>query len=189
MAASARRARRLVPVLLLVVWLGIGGAADRRPGRPGGGPAARGHPRAMSRVREESLRHGARRGVLRGPVGTGGAITSAGVVPAAAFAALGVVPPAFLAQIALIVAFGVLLDALVVRALLVPALALDLGPVAWWPGRLARGRGDVRERPFSERGGIRSHVRSDPGHPERTENRRRRRRLAKPQPDRRCPPP
>ncbi|ALV37671.1 MMPL family transporter [Streptomyces sp. CdTB01] len=92
----------------------------------------------MSRVREESLRHGVREGVLRGLVGTGGVITSAGVVLAATFAALGVIPLAFLAQIAFIVAFGVLLDTLVVRSLLVPALVRDLGAVAWWPGRLWR---------------------------------------------------
>jgi RND superfamily putative drug exporter len=94
----------------------------------------------MDRVREESLRHGVRRGVLRGLVSTGGVITSAGVVLAATFAALGVIPLAFLAQIAFIVAFGVLLDTLVVRSLLVPALVRDIGPPAWWPGRLARTR-------------------------------------------------
>ncbi|MEU4830127.1 MMPL family transporter [Streptosporangium sp. NPDC023615] len=92
----------------------------------------------MSRVREETARHGARRGVLRGLVTTGGVITSAGVVLAATFAALVVIPLAFLAQIAFIVAFGVLLDTLVVRSLLVPALVRDLGPRAWWPGRLSR---------------------------------------------------
>lgn len=92
----------------------------------------------MSRVREESLRHGVRQGVLRGLVTTGGVITSAGVVLAATFAALGVIPLAFLVQIAFIVAFGVLLDTLVVRSLLVPALARDIGAVAWWPGRLSR---------------------------------------------------
>ncbi|MET7380860.1 MMPL family transporter [Streptomyces sp. NPDC005526] len=94
----------------------------------------------MSRVREESLRHGVRQGVLRGLVTTGGVITAAGVVLAATFAALGVIPLAFLAQIAFIVAFGVLLDTLVVRSLLVPALVRDLGAVAWWPGRLSRKR-------------------------------------------------
>ncbi|MFF3849136.1 MMPL family transporter [Streptomyces sp. NPDC002328] len=92
----------------------------------------------MSRVREESLRHGVREGVLRGLVTTGGVITSAGVVLAATFAALGVIPLAFLAQIAFIVAFGVLLDTLVVRSLLVPALVRDIGRRAWWPGRLSR---------------------------------------------------
>lgn len=92
----------------------------------------------MSRVREESLKHGTREGVLRGLTATGGVITSAGVVLAATFAALGVIPLAFLVQIAFIVAFGVLLDTLVVRSLLVPALVRDIGPKAWWPGALSR---------------------------------------------------
>lgn len=55
---------------------------------------------------------------------------------AATFAALGVIPVLFLAQIAFIVAFGVLLDTAVVRTLLVPALAYDIGPAVWWPSRL-----------------------------------------------------
>ncbi|MER5873527.1 MMPL family transporter [Streptomyces sp. NPDC002044] len=92
----------------------------------------------MSRVREESLRHGVREGVTRGLTATGGVITSAGVVLAATFAALAVIPLAFLVQIAFIVAFGVLMDTLLVRSLLVPALVLDIGPRAWWPGRLSR---------------------------------------------------
>ncbi|MGW6222080.1 MMPL family transporter [Streptomyces olivaceus] len=92
----------------------------------------------MSRVRQESLHHGVREGILRGLTATGGVITSAGVVLAATFAALGVIPLAFLVQIAFIVAFGVLLDTLVVRSLLVPALARDIGAVTWWPGRLGR---------------------------------------------------
>ncbi|MFJ9810327.1 MMPL family transporter [Streptomyces sp. NPDC101158] len=90
----------------------------------------------MSRVREETALHGTREGVRRGLVATGGVITSAGVVLAATFAALGVIPLAFLVQIAFIVAFGVLLDTLVVRSLLVPALVRDIGPVVWWPGSL-----------------------------------------------------
>ncbi|MFF8714277.1 MMPL family transporter [Streptomyces sp. NPDC015184] len=92
----------------------------------------------MSRVREETLAHGNRQGVLRGLTTTGGVITSAGVVLAATFAALMVIPLAFLVQIAFIVAFGVLLDTLVVRSLLVPALVLDIGARAWWPSALAR---------------------------------------------------
>ncbi|WP_433570330.1 MMPL family transporter [Streptomyces sp. CA-251247] len=102
----------------------------------------------MSRVREESLRHGTREGVLRGLTATGGVITSAGVVLAATFAALGVIPLAFLVQIAFIVAFGVLLDTLVVRSLLVPALVRDIGPKAWWPGDLSR-RKDQPEPPVA----------------------------------------
>ena len=95
----------------------------------------------MTRVREESLRRGTRPGVLKGLAVTGGVITSAGVVLAATFTALGVIPILFLAQIAFIVAFGVLLDALVVRSLLVPALCHWIGPGIWWPGALARRTG------------------------------------------------
>lgn len=69
---------------------------------------------------------------------TGGVITSAGVVLAATFAALAVIPILFLAQLAFIVAFGVLLDTFVVRSLLVPALTYDIGRKIWWPSRLSR---------------------------------------------------
>lgn len=68
---------------------------------------------------------------------TGGVITSAGVVLAATFSALAVIPLLFLGQLAFIVAFGVLLDALLVRSLLVPALTIDIGKRIWWPSKLA----------------------------------------------------
>ena len=100
----------------------------------------------MSRVREESLNHGTRPGILRGLGVTGGVITSAGVVLAATFAALGVIPIMFLVQLAFIVAFGVLLDTVLVRSLLVPALAYDIGPRIWWPGRLGRPEVDAAAR-------------------------------------------
>lgn len=92
----------------------------------------------MTRVREESQRHGTREGVLRGLAITGGVITSAGLVLAATFAALSVIPILFLVQIAFIVAFGVLLDTFVVRSLLVPALSYDIGRAIWWPSKLSR---------------------------------------------------
>lgn len=90
----------------------------------------------MTRVREEALRIGTRAGVLRGLTVTGGVITSAGIVLAATFSALGVIPILFLAQIAFIVAFGVLIDTLIVRSLLIPALTYDIGRHIWWPSKL-----------------------------------------------------
>ncbi|WP_426181413.1 MMPL family transporter [Microbacterium sp. TWP3-1-2b2] len=93
----------------------------------------------MTRVREESIAHGTRQGVLRGLAITGGVITSAGLVLAATFAALSVIPILFLVQLAFIVAFGVLLDTFVVRSLLVPALSYDIGRKIWWPSKLGRG--------------------------------------------------
>ena len=92
----------------------------------------------MTRVREESRIHGTREGVRRGLAITGGVITSAGLVLATTFAALAVIPILFLAQLAFIVAFGVLLDTFVVRSLLVPALVHDAGRAVWWPSKLSR---------------------------------------------------
>ncbi|MCG8928008.1 MMPL family transporter [Lentzea sp. CC55] len=90
----------------------------------------------MTRVREETRRLGTVEGTIRGLSLTGGVITSAGVVLAATFAALAVLPILFLTQIAFIVAFGVLLDTLLVRSLLVPALSVDIGGRIWWPSKL-----------------------------------------------------
>ncbi|MFN3866489.1 MAG: MMPL family transporter [Demequina sp.] len=87
----------------------------------------------MSRAREEALTHGTREGVRRSLAVTGGVITSAGIVLAATFAALGVIPLIFLAQIAVIVSLGVLIDTFVVRSLLVPGLITDIGRRSWWP--------------------------------------------------------
>ncbi|MEU2349203.1 MMPL family transporter [Modestobacter sp. NPDC049651] len=93
----------------------------------------------MTRVREETLLHGTREGIVRGLAVTGGVITSAGLVLAATFAVLGVLPLVFLAEIGFAVAFGVLLDTFLVRSVLVPALCTDIGRRIWWPSRLARG--------------------------------------------------
>ena len=92
----------------------------------------------MTRVREEAQKIGTRQGIVRGLGKTGGVITSAGVVLAATFAALGIIPILFLAQLAFIVAFGVLLDTIIVRTLLVPALSYDFGRIIWWPSKLWR---------------------------------------------------
>jgi putative drug exporter of the RND superfamily len=92
----------------------------------------------MARVREETLRYGTRIGTLRGLAVTGAVITSAGIVLAGTFSALAVLPLVFLTEIGFIIAFGVLLDTFLVRSVLVPALAFDIGPRIWWPSRLAR---------------------------------------------------
>lgn len=90
----------------------------------------------MTRVREESMKIGTRAGVIKGLTVTGGVITSAGIVLAATFGVLGVLPLVFLAELGFAVAFGVLLDTIVVRSLLVPALVRIIGPKIWWPSQL-----------------------------------------------------
>jgi RND superfamily putative drug exporter len=94
----------------------------------------------MTRVHEETKRHGPRRGALIGLAATGGVITSAGVVLAGTFAALGTLPLVFVTEIGFAVAFGVLLDTFIVRSVLVTALNLDVGRWIWWPSSLFRKR-------------------------------------------------
>jgi RND superfamily putative drug exporter len=90
----------------------------------------------MTRVREEALKFGTRRGALIGIAATGGVITSAGLVLAGTFAALGTLPIVFVAELGFAVAVGVLLDTIVVRSVLVTALNLDIGRRMWWPSEL-----------------------------------------------------
>ena len=92
----------------------------------------------MTRVREESKKMGTKAGTLKALTVTGGVITSAGVVLAATFAVLGVLPLVFLAQLGFAVAFGVLLDTIIVRSVLVPALTLMAGKKIWWPSKLSK---------------------------------------------------
>ena len=106
----------------------------------------------MTRVREEALQIGTRRGALVGLAATGGVITSAGLVLAGTFAVLGTLPIVFLAELGFVVAFGVLLDTIIVRSVLVTAINLDVGRHMWWPSRLGR-----------EDGG--AHHLADPDHP------------------------
>ena len=90
----------------------------------------------MTRVREETLKFGTRAGMTKGVTVTGGVITSAGIVLAATFTVLGILPLVFLAELGFAVGFGVLLDTLIVRSILVPALVHSIGPKIWWPSKL-----------------------------------------------------
>jgi RND superfamily putative drug exporter len=91
-------------------------------------------------VREEAQKQGTRRATLVALAATGGVITSAGLVLAGTFSVLATLPLTAFAEIGFAVAFGVLLDTLIVRSILVTALNLDLGPHIWWPNRMARER-------------------------------------------------
>ena len=93
----------------------------------------------VTRAAEEARGHGAKQGMLRALAATGGVITSAGILLAAVFAVLGVLPLVVLAQLGVVICVGVLLDTLVVRTVLVPAIALILGDRFWWPRRVGTG--------------------------------------------------
>src|SRR5699024_10966994 len=91
----------------------------------------------VHRARHAVRTNGTTRGMVRAVGSTGVVITSAGVVLAAVFAALGVLPLVVLGQLGLIVGLGVLLDTLLVRTVLVPALFALIGDRMWWPSRPA----------------------------------------------------
>ncbi|HVH00023.1 MAG TPA: MMPL family transporter [Miltoncostaeaceae bacterium] len=107
----------------------------------------------MARVREEAARHGTHEGMIRGLAVTGAVITSAGIVLAGTFAVLGVLPLVGLTEIGFLVAFGILLDTILVRSVLVPALVMEIGDHVWWPSRLVRraaraaGEAPAQQRP------------------------------------------
>ena len=87
----------------------------------------------VTRAQEEAVGVGVKQGMIKALSSTGGVITSAGVLLAAVFAVLGVLPLIALTQIGIIVCIGVLLDTLVVRTVIVPALAFIAGERFWWP--------------------------------------------------------
>ncbi len=94
----------------------------------------------VSRIREESVHRATRDAVRRATAATGGVISSAGFILAGTFLALVLADLRPLAQMGLAVAAGIVIDTLVVRTLLVPAIVASLGRLNWWPGRDGRAR-------------------------------------------------
>jgi len=92
----------------------------------------------MTRIREEAVKNGTKRGALIGLAATGGVITSAGMILAGTFGVLGTLPVVGFAEIGFTVSLGVLLDTFIVRSILVTALAMDLDRRIWWPSKLGR---------------------------------------------------
>ncbi|CDK01623.1 putative membrane protein ActII-3 [Microbacterium sp. C448] len=89
----------------------------------------------VTRAKEESDHLGITQGMIRALAATGAVITSAGILLAAVFAVLGVLPLITLTQIGIIVCIGVLIDTLLVRTVIVPALAFITKDAFWWPRR------------------------------------------------------
>ncbi len=86
-----------------------------------------------SRIREESATGDLRAGIRRASARTGMVVTSAGIILAGTFGSLMTAPLLILFQIGFAVALGVLIDTLIVRSILVPALAAAFGEWSWWP--------------------------------------------------------
>lgn len=89
----------------------------------------------MSRVKEEYKPGDNVGGVSRALITTGGIITSCGIIMAGTFGALLASPIKPLFEVGFAAVVGLLLDTFIVRSLLVPAIAVKVGELNWWPGR------------------------------------------------------
>ncbi|KKL20767.1 hypothetical protein LCGC14_2452150, partial [marine sediment metagenome] len=90
----------------------------------------------ISRVREEHMRLGIKDGVISALEKTGGVITSAGLILAGTFMTLAILPLESLLQVGVTIALGLLVDTFLVRVILVPSIAFQLGELNWWPARV-----------------------------------------------------
>ncbi|HLS13947.1 MAG TPA: MMPL family transporter, partial [Beutenbergiaceae bacterium] len=110
----------------------------------------------VHRARTESGAHGTKEGIVRAVTHTGGVITSAGIVLAGVFAALGVLPLVVLGQLGIIVGLGVLVDTLIVRTVIVPAVFTLVREKIWWPRP---------PRPFADTSAVSASPSPSPGSP------------------------
>jgi len=95
----------------------------------------------MSRIREETHKQPLKKAVETAVSGTGGVITACGIILAGTFATLMTSSLQVVFQIGAAIAIGIIIDTFLVRALLVPALAVMVGRWGWWPSRLSREAG------------------------------------------------
>jgi putative drug exporter of the RND superfamily len=103
----------------------------------------------MSRLREESHHHPPRLAVANAIGTTGGVITACGIILAGTFATLTTSALQVVLQIGAATAIGLLVDTFIVRALLVPAIAVMVGRASWWPSRLAQGDSLTQPEPVA----------------------------------------
>ncbi|HSD76977.1 MAG TPA: MMPL family transporter [Solirubrobacteraceae bacterium] len=87
------------------------------------------------RIWQEAAHRPLRDAVAVGAARAATPITVAGLVLAGSFSLMALVPVRVFQELAFTMAAGLLLDAFVVRTMLVPALVTLVGPVSAWPGR------------------------------------------------------
>ncbi len=90
----------------------------------------------VSRIREEAQKRSLKEAVSHAVANTGGVITACGIILTGTFAALMTAPLQVVFQIGASIAIGVIIDTFIVRALLVPSLAVIAGRWNWWPSGL-----------------------------------------------------
>ncbi len=117
----------LIPLILFVMLMGIGMDYNIF---------------ILTRIREEIHKGRSDKDAIRESLDwTGGIITALAVIMGSAFAAMMISSTMMLKQMGFALAFAIMLDAMVVRTYIVPAMMTVLGKWAWWaPGRLQRER-------------------------------------------------
>ncbi len=108
----------------------------------------------ISRFREE-IHAGLNTGIIRGMVGTGSVVTSAGLVFAATMAAFAFSDLRAIAQVGTTIALGLLFDTLIVRSFMTPSIAALLGRWFWWPQRVRPRPASQMLRPYGTRASVR----------------------------------
>jgi RND superfamily putative drug exporter len=91
----------------------------------------------VGRIREEAQRAPLRASIARAVPSASRAVTIAGITLASTFALLAIVPLLPFRELAMLMTIGVLIDALFVRPVVVPAMIAAAGRRSWWPSRSA----------------------------------------------------
>ncbi|MBN7488493.1 MMPL/RND family transporter [Mycobacteroides abscessus] len=109
----------------------------------------------VSRFQEE-IGAGLKTGIIRSMGGTGGVVTSAGLVFAFTMMSMVASDLSSIGQAGSTIGLGLLFDTLIVRSLMTPSLAGLLGPWFWWPLRVRTGpTAEARPngpRPYTQEG-------------------------------------
>jgi RND superfamily putative drug exporter len=124
------------------------------------------HVFVVSRIREAVLRGvPTRAAVAEGITGSAGVVSSAAIVMVAVFSIFATLSTIDMKQLGVGLAAAILLDATIIRAVVLPSLMTLLGPANWWAPRILRGRGrhaatgrddtDADDRPAPELVGAR----------------------------------
>ncbi len=89
----------------------------------------------MSRVKDEYRPGDMTGSMARALTSTGGIITSCGIIMAGTFGALLASPVRPMLEVGFAAFVGLLIDTFIIRCLMVPAIAVKVGELNWWPGR------------------------------------------------------
>ena len=108
----------------------------------------------ISRFKEE-IGAGLNTGIIRAMAGTGGVVTTAGLVFAATMSSFIFGDLRVLGQIGTTIGLGLLFDTLIIRSLMTPSLAALLGRWFWWPLNMRPRPASRMLRPYGTRGAVR----------------------------------